>query len=359
MNYRETDILPEKTISSAGITTIGVDLSQVISRLNLTYRYTQVGYSMSAYPHKCVSKIELVDGSDVLFSLDGGQCQALNIYDRKVSTMSHGQHHPGLSEFQTYGIDFGRYLWDKELAFDPNAFTNPQLKVTINPDASDNAVTSGYLRLRASLFDEKVITPKGFLMSKNHYSYTPSASGVYEYIELPQDYLIKRMLIQPYKLGYESWYVCGEVKIDENNENKIPFDVELEDYIRRRKGVDQPIEELFVGEASGAAEFTFFITPTDYYANVVGETNGTQTISQATIGRGGRVYLTASGACQYMGIARGNVPNHCVNFPFGDQNDIDDWYDITNLSKVRVRLKSGDGYATSDISLILQQLRPY
>lgn len=359
MNTRETDILAEKTISADGTETIDLDIADIISRLDITYRYTAATHTMSAPAYKCLSKIEIVDGSDVLFSLEGGQAQALNIYDRGVPTMSHGQHVNSLTEFQTYGIDFGRWLWDEVLAFDATKFSNPQLKVTIDMDAGSAGVTSGYLRVRGNLFDEKKVTPTGFLMSKEHYSYTPASSGAYEYVELPQDYTIKRMMVQPYLTDYEPWYVISEVKLDENNEGKIPFDVEVEDYVRRRKGVDPAVEEaLDVRGVTGG--YTFYTTPTSYYANVSLPVAQNVTAYLDGVPRAGKLVIkSSSGTCNITGTVRGELPNHCINFPFGDQNAIGDWYDTTKLSKARLRLKSSSGYSGSDVAVVLQQYRPY
>lgn len=359
MNYRESDILAEKAISADITETIDLDIAAMISRLDVTYRCKPSVENMSAPSHKCVTKIEVVDGSDVLYSLDGGQIQALNIYDRKVPTMGHGQHVSGLTDFQTYGVDFGRYLWDRELAFDPTKFNNPQLKVTLDVDAIGGTPTAMNLRVRGNLFDEKAVTPVGFLMAKEHYSYTPASSDAYEYVELPKDYLIKRMMVQAYKLGYEPWYQITEARLDENNEARIPFDVEIEDYGRRRKGIDPEVEELFVGRATTGG-YTYYTTPTDYYAALVANAITAGYVYHSTIPRAGKFTVKSSESSAHVhGIVRGIMPNHCINFPFGDQNDMADWYDTTKLAKARLRLKSGAGYSSSNINVVLQQYRPY
>lgn len=359
MNYRISDILAEKSITANVTETIDLKIADIISRLDITYRCAPSVHTMSAPSHKMVTKIEIVDGSDVLFSLDGGQCQALNIYDRKVGSMSHGQHIASLSDFQTYGIDFGKFLWDNELAFDPDKFKNPQLKVTLDVDAIGGTPTSMYLRVRGHLFDEKVVTPSGFLMSKEHFSYTPATSSAYEYVELPQDYPIKRLLVQGYRLDYEPWYVISEVKLDEDNEKKIPFDVEIEDYVRRRKGIDSPVEEALIVRGGVSAE-KYYTTPTSYYTPVSLACYQEKTVFMDPTPRAGGLAIKSSGTeAHVFGIVRGELPNHCINFPFGDQMDSGDWYDTSKLSKARVRLKCGTGNANNTAAIVLQQLRPY
>lgn len=359
MNYRTSDILAETEVTADITKTINLDLSEIISRLDITFRVDPSVHTMSLPSYKMVTGIEIVDGSNVLYSLDGGQCQALNIYDRKVGSMSHGQHIANLSDFQTYGIDFGKYLWDETLAFDPSHFKNPQLKVSLDVNAIGGTPTDMHLRVRGHLFDAKSVTPSGFIMSKEHFSYIPATSNAYEYVELPQDYPIKRMLVQAYRLDYEPWYVISEVKLDENNEKVIPFDVEVEDYVRRRKGIDPPVEEALICRAGVSAE-KYYTTPTSYYTPISLGCYQEKTIYMDPTPRAGGISLKSSGTEGHVfGMIRGELPNHCINFPFGDQMNEADWYDAAALKKARVRLKCGTGNANNVVSVVLQQLRPY
>jgi len=313
---------------------------------------------MNSYPHKDITKIELVDGSDVLHSLDGGQNQALCIFDRRCPTMNHGQYINANSQRSVYGIDFGRFLNDPMLAFDPTKFRNPQLKVAYDSDVSDDGVSDGTLEVWAEVFDEKVISPIGFLMSKEHHSRTPPATG-YWYVDLPTDYLLRKMLVQGYRSAYEPWYQVSEAKLSEDNDRRVPFDVDLEKYHQLRKGEDTPVEEGVVVQSSGAGTAAY-LQATDYWASLI--LNGQGAGDEAGVGasgRGGYYLVTPGGSSQLQGVQRGWLPNHCFQFPFGNQQDLDDWYDITRLGSLILRLKAGDGGASGTVAVILQQLRRY
>lgn len=186
MNYRNTEILDEKSLSGAGTEIVPINIKDIISRIEFTWEITASQHGMDSYPHKDITKIELVDGSDVLFSMDGGQCQALCIFDRKAPTMNFGQHMSGDIQKANFAIDFGRYLYDPVLALDPARFRNLVLKVTYDSDVADTGCTSGTLEVRADTFDEKVVTPMGFLSSKEHFKAGTPDSG-YTYIDLPTD----------------------------------------------------------------------------------------------------------------------------------------------------------------------------
>lgn len=359
MNYRDVTILAPGSLDSAGTKVIPILVKDPISRITLDWEVTKGDIGMDDYTYKDIPKIELVDGSDVLFSMDGGQCQALCIYDRKCPTMNFGEVLQGSTQRSLYGIDFGRFLFDPELALDPTKFNNLQLKVTYDQDVSDEEVTANQLGVYAKVFDEKVISPVGFLMSKEHYAYTISSTG-YVYVDLPTDRPIRKMLIQGFKEGLEPWYQIAEARLDEDNEKRIPFDWDVETYARIMEGVWTPVEELLVAIATtGGAHF--FVTPTDYYATLSFMPQaGTADvfISMTGWGTGGDFLLIGSVNTQFSSIVRGYLPNHCVEFPFGDPMDMADWYDVTRIGSLRLRLKGGTG-ASGDGAVVLQQLRRY
>lgn len=359
MNYRTTTLLAEMALTGAGTEIIPINVRDVISRITIAWRVSQSGHGMNSYCHKDITKIELIDGSDVLFGMDGGQAQALCIYDRKVPTMNHGQAMDGSSAYSVYGIDFGRFLNDPLLALDPAKFRNLQLKITYDVDVMDEAASTAYLEVWAEVFDEKVVSPIGFLMSKEHYNAVPPASG-YRYVDLPTDYPVRKMLVQGYLSAYEPWYTVKTVRLSEDNEKRIPLDLDMEDYYRVRKGIDQPIQENIVSRYESGWP-GLYCTPTDYWATLaLAPYNPNATTAYTMANRGGVFTLSGvAGLGQFQGIVQGWLPNHCFQFPFGDEKDIDDWYDVTRLGSLRARLEVGTYSASARMAIVLQQLRRY
>ena len=358
MNYREAVILAQKTLTGAGTEIIPLRVQEPISRISLQWIVTKTQIAMNSYPHKDITKIELIDGSDVLHSLDGGQNQALCIFDRKCPTMNHGQYINANSQRTLYGIDFGRFLYDPLLAFDPTKFSNPQLKVTYDSDVSDDGVASGTLEVLADIFDEKAISPIGFLMAKEHFNSTPPASG-YTYVDLPTDYPYRKMLIQGYHKAYEPWYVINSFRLSEDNDKRVIFDLNAERYYQFRKAIDTPVEEAVVLEAGDPTGYAYYLQATDYWATLL--LIGQGATNQAGIGANGRggYTLLKGGSTQQQGVQRGWLPNHCWQFPFGLQDEIDDWYDVTKVGSLRLRLEEATYTAGQVQAVILQQLRRY
>lgn len=360
MNYRRATILAEKNLVGTGTEVIEIVTRQPISRITLAWRVVKTLAGMATYPHRDIVRIELVDGSNVLHSLDGGQNQAVAIYDRKCPTMNHGQHILANSEYSVYGIDFGRYRHDPELALLPDKFSNLQLKVTYDANNCDGGALSGNLEIWADLFDEKEISPVGFLMTKEHHKRIPPTAGSYWYVDLPTDFPIRKMFIQGYQESKEPWNNVIEAKLDEENEKRIPLDWNLEDYYRIMKGVWEEVEELIAGNYGGASS-TFFVTPTDYYAMMWAQCYGGADVGLwfNAFQPGGAWTVQSAAPAQFGGYVHGFLPNHVFEFPFGDPKNLADWYDVTRLGSLRLRMRSGGGGEVGTVSAILQQLRSY
>ena len=359
MKYRNVSILsPVDLVAASGTKVINIHVKDIISRITLYWQVTMHEDGMNGYQHLDITKIELVDGSDLLHSLDGGQNQALCIYDRKCPTMNVGLHINGVEDVAHFGIDFGRWLLDPVLAFDPTKFSNPQLKITYDEDKSDTLAGGGELEVWADCFDEKIVTPVGFLMSKEIWNAAKPTAG-YEYVALPTDYPIRKMLLQPYYAATAPYGIVDEARLDEDNEKRIPFDWNLEAYHYIRRTIDHAIQEDIAGQGDIDGE-KLYTTPTNYWATLVANTqDGAGIAWYDRFGKGGYFLVRLSVSTSYAGIVKGWLPNHCFQFPFGNQEDMDDWYDVTRVGNLRLRLKAGAGGANGTVGVILQQLRRY
>ena len=196
MNYREVEIFSPADLGTTGTKVIDINIEDSLSAIELLWQTTVVTVSDMTAPHPaCISKVELVDGSDVLVSLSGEELQALCFYTMGYMPLDEITVVVGDYMRSAMPIYFGRYLYDPELAFDPKKFKNPQLKVTWDEDAANASVVANELTVRGMAFDEKKINPIGMLTSKEIKSYTPVASG-YEYTTMPTDHPYRFLMIQ-------------------------------------------------------------------------------------------------------------------------------------------------------------------
>ena len=133
MNYRLATILARENHTSDITKVIDLNLSDPVSQIIVIYEpLSASGVDPVAHPAKCISKIELIDGSDVLFSLSGTRAQAVDWYHRKQEPANICLYLNGNASEMVYILNFGRHLWDPLYAFDPKKFINPQLKITID-----------------------------------------------------------------------------------------------------------------------------------------------------------------------------------------------------------------------------------
>ncbi len=360
MNYRKALLLSPTDLGASGTKVIDIDVAKPISRITIRWKTTASAESHSYPKPDDISKIELVDGSQVLHSLSGQENQALAYYSRNGGSMSHGQHIPALSETEFFAIDFGRYLFDPLLAFDPTRFKNPQLRITYNEAKADTGVTVNECEVWLDLFDKKVISPMGFLAAMEHYAYTPGASGSYEHIMLPDDRIIRQILVRAHYDGYEPWYNMAEVRLDENTLESIPFEfTDLEQYFRMMKTVWPCIITPFNVGATTSSR-TFYIPQTNYWANVlcIPVAGASAMYVNGASCRGGKVLLISAADKQQIGQAFGWLPWSTFQFPLGIQNDPQDWYNPAE-KKPRLRLRAYTGAANVDAQVILEQLFNY
>jgi len=363
MNYREAQLLyPQDMTNGAGTVIVDVDVQKPISRINVKFKTTKTLEHMTAPTPANIPKIELVDGSTVLHALTGYENQALAYYSRKRAIMDHGQHIRTSSEEDHYAIDFGRYLWDEHLAFDPMRFHNPQLKITYDENVADTGVTENELSVWAEIFDEKAITPQGFLMAVEQYAYTPGANNSFEMISLPSDRPIRQILVRAHQEQKEPWYNIKEARLDEGTLDRIPWDyTNLEDYYRRMKGVWRRLSGgLQVNLLTDVAR-VFYIPATDYFAswNLHGVNNtGQYPYETSVASAGGYCQIAGQTTKQAHGDWSGYLPWNCFQFPFGKQDVIEDWYDPTGKMP-RLRLRAGTGGISGTCQVVLEELYKY
>ncbi len=359
MKYRTNTILAAESLSSAGTKTIDILDKDPISSIMIKFRTTATANYMAAHGAKDMTKIELVDGSDVLYSANGYLAQALAIYDRKCASLSHGQHINANGEYNLYPIDFGRKLYDPLLALDPKRFKNLQLKITYTLTGAYAAGVAAEMEILANSFDEMVISPVGFLTSKQLYDATNPADGSYSYVELPTDFPIRKLILRGYYEAREPWYVLQSLRLDEDNQKRIPFDLDLETYARIMKAVWTPIEESIWGYvASGGS--AYYVTPSDYYPTCIGAGQvSAEPIYVSNHPFGGKITIYCASSTFMDALVRGYLPHHSWEIPFGNPDDPDDWYDLTKVGHLRARLEGGSLGASGTAQILTQQLRKY
>lgn len=358
MNYRIAEILAPEDLGASGTKIIDITTGDIISRIEVIFRTLNSDNTFDDHPAGNVEKVELIDGSDVLFSLSGREIQALNFYDRGLPADNHMTGTNGEWMRACFGLDFGRKLYDPDLAFDPTKFNNPQLKITWDENVANLLCENNFMYVVAHMFDEFKPTPAGFLMSKEVYTYTPGANA-YERVDLPTDYPIRKLLLGSHQEGYAFTQLLAEIRLSEDNDKRVPFDILGDELFWEMKKIyPEYIENVYMAIVD--TPHAFRVTPSE--DAVIVETTPNQLMtSEVMFDNGG----LAGGSCGsppatfYM-LCKGYIPHGYAAIPFGDKDDMPNWYDVTKVGNLLLRIKAGPSLGTNPTTqVVTQQLRKY
>jgi len=362
MNYRLATVLAREAVSGDTTKVIDLNLVDPVSQFQVVYESLGAGGgSADAHAARCVTKIELIDGSDVLFSLSGQEAQAVDWYHNLCENGSDPVYvNTGLATM-VFPMNFGRYLWDTMFAFDPRKFSNPQLKITIDVDAGGVGSSSGFLTVLGFIFDEKAISPEGFLMHKEVKNYG-LGSATHEYTDMPTDYPYRKLFVAAQVVEVQIASLLDTIKLTEDNDRRIPINNLVAQLLTNVVGAGPPYRETVL-MSCGAPTGSFYCTPCfrpritatswevanmDATISLMGAWGGKGTIKCSALITGVMITVT------------GYAPHGAIEIPFGLQNDPADWYDVTRLGSLSLDILSITGRTSADtVQVYLQQLRRY
>lgn len=359
MRYRISTVFAKTDLTDgAGTKTLDMNMVDMVSRICLVFKAKNGVVDVMDHPAANVTKIELVDGSDVLFSVSGKEAQGVNFYNRGKKPYSWINGHDAEWNSAEFGIDFGRYLYDPVLALDPKRFSNLQLRVTYDENICNTSAGDNYFEVRAYLFDEFVPSPIGFFVTKNIYSYALTANA-YEYIDLPVDHVLRQIFVKTLEAGYDYDTHIAEIRLNEDNEKRIPIDLssgEIQRDVYEKYG---DIEENAYMDGETATHFIYsMITSRGVgYGSGYGDH---EVVAVWTLDGGKFGFNMEVGTLRAKIVMKGNLPHGILPVLFHKDDEIDDWYDVTRLGNLRLRVKGGSsigGNATAEI--LIQQLRKY
>lgn len=376
MKYRDVYIMKGEGVNDKQAKSEEIDISDPISAIIVKYVGKNGTTHNQQHPlHDYVSAIEVLDGSDVITSLSMIQAQALNFYEMKRFPASWITEYPysttyDYNPFETTIIHYGRHLWDNELFLDPTKFRNPKIKLThdfsaiASSAAADEYETDEfYVDVIARVIEEGAGTPLGFLMSKEHHSWTTVASGE-QPIVLPSDYPYRAMLFRAYEKGIPLTTNITNLKMTIDEDKYVPFDLEPDELLDMNESMfglveiqqslhcshaeywwmcfmDHPKMISATNTGGGIAQPLSFDT-NNSNINMFGGNDGTGNMTSDT-----RVHVNVTG----RGV------HSTVLYPFGLMSDPATWLQAQEFGKIKLKATQGDAGAAA--SVLLQQLRSY
>ncbi|KKL51433.1 hypothetical protein LCGC14_2295550 [marine sediment metagenome] len=358
MNYRTVLLNALESHATDVTKVIDININDPISNIVILLGGTNTAHTMTGHYMSCLPKIEVVDGSDVLFSLDGFETEALDWYHNSGKFRSNWNWAFNTGTWdRAIALNFGRHLWDPVYALDPKMFNNLQLRISLDINGGGNANTPLTFKIFANVFDDKVPALKGFLTTKEIKQWT-MASTQHEYTDLPTDHPYRALYVRAFKLGTESNVCLNNFKLSEDQDKKVPFDLGGIEICRTLLHDYPRIEEFFYIAASIAKKYVYCAATQAVTAYATHWQGANITDQEITIynGDGGRLDLYSSVNANIVLNVQGNIP-HCIfEIPFGQKNDPDDAYVVSGINSLRADITGG----TDSVGhLIAQQYRSY
>jgi len=357
-NYRSSLLISGETATTPATKIIELGGSEIISRIGILYSATNHLNTPSGHPSKMITKVEIVSGGSVLCSLSGAQLDTIDL-------LEHGEHDTRFYDFTDDNacdfqgcIYFGRYLYDPEYAFDPRKFKNVQLKITHNCNLGGSDPDAAALTVFADVFDEKAVTPKGFILNQQMISYT-LVHDTQETIDCFTDRPIRKFFIGSSALNSTPAEQINKVKLYEDGGRKIIIDNEkLSDLIRKlpnNKFYTETVRTHVTG-----ADLPGFCTPSYDTTIMLTRISGNDCGYMGTEAKGGRFNAVGSAEATCDLLITGKGPNGYVVFPFGDMGTSEDFYDVSRLSSLTFVITAGSGCVSgSTCEIIVQQIYYY
>ncbi len=360
MRTRHTIIEDSFDISSSGTKTIDLVGISPISRITILPRVTNAAsYVALGHPDEVISKIEIIDGSNVIFAMKGTAAKALAYYSSKLVPVSSINYMATEWSMSPIDIYFGRFLWDKQIGLDPGKFQNLQLKITHNIDAAITSAVVGAVTVAADVFDDDPPEFDSYFMSKEHYNLTLVADAV-TYIDLPEDFPIRMMMSHCFSDSQAPEYQVTQLRLTEAQDRRIIFDEPMEELQQYFQGQFPRWFEKVSGRAASTV-LNFWITSSFEQTIVITPTDDSDKVINQNAATGGQK-RTIEGESQstFEAIAQGWAPHGSLPMDFrGDDTTVDYW-NIGASGGARLKVIAAAGPDTTPTwDVVTQQHRPY
>ena len=365
MRTRDYYLKREATLSDSDTTILDINVKDPISAFTIQIEATNGATSCTDHElADDISSIELVDGSNVLWSLDMAAARGLNFFESK--RMPFEVCSEGAADVQQVScmINFGRWLNDLNYYFDATRFNNPQLRITHALTISATvgfATGTGKLTVRARLIEEGVTGYKGFLSAKEVISYTSGTSGDRE-IDLPRNYPYRMMLLKALLTTYTHAEVLSKHKLSLDADAAVPFNDYTEDLAERNIedfGYAEQVKEILSADNGTCLMDLYNIRRANVRTKTAQQLAFVETIDaeQLTLGvydlnAGATIALQASAQIIEADV-QGSEPYSLIAIPFGRLTEPTDWLKANHYGDIKLFSTQA---AAGACSVILQQL---
>lgn len=366
MRFREDLYVNGYDMGTSGTITFNIDYSDIISMIAIQFNATNGASGNKNNPIESnVSKIELVDGSDVLWSLPGDVAFA---HYNQLTGKQPKQYYSGAisdSQWVVIPIMFGRYLYDPTYAFNPNAFRNPQLKITFDEASIRAAGATGFVSdsftcsVLYSLVEDGE-APRGFFTAKDIYDYTSLASGDTT-IDLPTDYPYRNLMVRAYQAGQWFGTNVSNYKLTCDGGKFVPFDLPTDRWEILHKdrlpSVHRAVYTI-TDDAETHQLWLGIVNENSIHSHVPGDIATTSSPANGQVTVGHKTHAGAAVNANPVHIfAKGWHPHNLLIYPFGRPDNPEEWFVAPEYNSIKLVLTNAN--AAAEVNVCLEQVRLY
>jgi len=358
MKFRQVQLLAATSIMTAGTKVIDINIKDAISRLTIIVIGTNSNSTPVGHPTQIVKQVDLVDGSNVLHSMRGCYTAGVAFYGTGIQPHQFLNYYTGAKPKSMIPIYFGRELWDQELALNPQAFNNLQLKIEHNYALGGCTLSACTIEVWADVFDDMPEGLKGFLMSKSHWTKTLVASTT-DYIDLPTDHPIRLVMPAAASKTEEPDVNIDSFKLSEEQDKRVLIECSSKQALKLFEA-EYPIwNEQSEGVLVANTDKHAFVSPCkDIQLHPLMSADSDGIIHAPWSGGYDRLLDGSVGGTFTMNVT-GRSAFGIIPLPMGRKNVIADWWDTPALGNARIKLVTGAGDTSALYELLLQQFRTY
>ncbi len=342
--------------SDASTKSIDLKIADPVSAIELEFAATNGATSnVGNFLSDCVTKIEIVDGSEVLYSLSLAELEALHFAKIGKTPALFPSEWAGGGQRHNCLLMFGRRLWDPSYAIDFTRFLNPQLKITWNLAAiraiaaTAFATGSFHISAIAKIMEQPATRPTQYLMAKELDSFTSSASsGAEERHELPRDRIYRMLMTRHWVQLSDIQEITSDLKLTLDTDAYIAFNrkvQQLDAAAFARWGAGRIKHDLRI--ADNTQSRLMFNKEPDVRANWTTQNLfaiwgiAYQWSSEIKSWLGTHAGVADATVREMTAVEEGHALHATLPLPFGDMDSPDTWFDPRPYKKMELVFTSG------------------
>jgi len=353
MKVRDTYFVKAQTLTDVGTVSIPILKGLKIQHLRVKLGATN-GATSNTVGKICgmISKIEVVDGSDVLHSLSFRQEQAVNAFQNYFFPRKELSAGLSVAIFEEAMVNFGMGFKDRHLYLDTSRFSNPQLKITYALTISATAgfaTGTGALSVIARIIEDQAPPYAGFVMAKEVDSWATAASGDHTTL-LALDYPYLALVVAALKTTVDPRTLITNFKLQRDAGSFIDYDLTSEDLLSDNIAMCGLFEEDFrpLNPGTTFAWLSDLYSKTEAWMGVPGAT-AKGTITTAVGEAIGGIMTTGETADLQTVKVRGAAPHASFYLPFGDGQTPEDALNPAGLKELKLIKSQAVGAAAGTV----------